>query len=659
MSLRATISLAVIYQSDPPATGRIGQLWMDTDIPELLMCTSLSPLTYTSVGGGGGGAPTNAEYVVGALNGTLTNERLLTDTGTVTWDLTTGGQAKANVPTFTSGAAGVVPASGGGTTNFLRADGSWAAPPSGGSPAWGTITGTLSSQTDLQTALDAKVPTSRTISTTAPLTGGGDLSANRTFALSTNGISNSLFRQSAGVSVVGRATNTVGDVADIAAAADDTVLRRTGGALDFGQLTVGMAPNSVWTYAKIQNVSATSRFLGRITAGAGVVEELTGTQATTLLDAFTSVLKGLVPASGGGTTNFLRADGSWAAPGGGGSFSTNVLTAVPSADQADWNPGSLTGYNLVKANPSDNSFITGIAGGSDGMVLVLMNGSTSGLVWLIDEDSTSTAANRFTLSVPNRVILPGDAVTFYYDGTTSRWIAAALDRDLFGAGEDGTVILPNTTTSVSAFGQGATSNTATLSTTEPTATPGNVFVSQAFTQVTNSTASGSSDVRGNVLRYMRGASANRQGIFYYSEFRNTALGASGGVIVGMTNSTGAITTQPRSTNNTFGIGTHGGETSHSVYSRDGAAATSVSLGANFPSASATAAYAVAFLAMPNTANIRYMVLRLDSRFTAQGTISANLPANTLGMAPRVGVMVGATAVANTAQFTKIICKRVK
>jgi hypothetical protein len=35
-------------------------------------------------------------------------------------------------PTFTSGAAGIVPASGGGTTNFLRADGSWAAPSGGG-----------------------------------------------------------------------------------------------------------------------------------------------------------------------------------------------------------------------------------------------------------------------------------------------------------------------------------------------------------------------------------------------------------------------------------------------------------------------------------------------------------------------------------------------
>ena len=42
-------------------------------------------------------------------------------------------------------------------STFLRGDGSWAA--GGGGGTWGSITGTLSDQTDLQTALDAKAPT--------------------------------------------------------------------------------------------------------------------------------------------------------------------------------------------------------------------------------------------------------------------------------------------------------------------------------------------------------------------------------------------------------------------------------------------------------------------------------------------------------------------
>lgn len=39
---------------------------------------------------------------------------------------------------------------------------------------------------------------------------------------------------------------------------------------------------------------------------------------TAAVDTATSALKGLAPASGGGTTNFLRADMTWAAPPGGG-----------------------------------------------------------------------------------------------------------------------------------------------------------------------------------------------------------------------------------------------------------------------------------------------------------------------------------------------------
>jgi hypothetical protein len=75
--------------------------------------------------------------------------------------------------------------------------------------------------------------------------------------------------------------------------------------------------NDAVTNAKLANM-ATGTIKGRTTAGTGDSEDLTGTQATALLDTFTSSAKGLAPASGGGTTNFLRADGTWAAPAGGG-----------------------------------------------------------------------------------------------------------------------------------------------------------------------------------------------------------------------------------------------------------------------------------------------------------------------------------------------------
>lgn len=57
-------------------------------------------------------------------------------------------------------------------------------------------------------------------------------------------------------------------------------------------MTIGLATNGV-TFGKIQQI-ATARFLGRTTAATGNVEELTGTQATALLDAATTSNFGLV-----------------------------------------------------------------------------------------------------------------------------------------------------------------------------------------------------------------------------------------------------------------------------------------------------------------------------------------------------------------------------
>jgi hypothetical protein len=55
-----------------------------------------------------------------------------------------------------------------------------------------------------------------------------------TVAIGTNAVSNALFRQSAALSVVGRSANSTGNVADIAAASDHQVLRRSGTAIGFG-----------------------------------------------------------------------------------------------------------------------------------------------------------------------------------------------------------------------------------------------------------------------------------------------------------------------------------------------------------------------------------------------------------------------------------------
>jgi hypothetical protein len=53
-------------------------------------------------------------------------------------------------------------------------------------------------------------------------------------------------------------------------------------------------------------------------AGRDMLTAADAAAQTALLDVFTATLDGLAPASGGGTVNFLRADGTWAEPPGGG-----------------------------------------------------------------------------------------------------------------------------------------------------------------------------------------------------------------------------------------------------------------------------------------------------------------------------------------------------
>lgn len=58
------------------------------------------------------------------------------------------------------------------------------------------------------------------------------------------------------------------------------------------------------------------------TAATRVIASSTGTDAT--LPLVSSSDAGLAPASGGGTSNFLRADGTWAAPAGGSGITMGV-----------------------------------------------------------------------------------------------------------------------------------------------------------------------------------------------------------------------------------------------------------------------------------------------------------------------------------------------
>lgn len=191
----------------------------------------------------------------------------------------------------------------------------------GGASDWGDIGGTLADQTDLQTALDGKQPLDSDLTAIAALTttafGRGfldlvDAAAGRTkLALGT-----------AAQSAVGDFQPVDSDLTAIAALTTTAFGR---GFLDLadaaaGRTKLGLGTAALSASGDFQPIDSDLTSIAALTTTAYGRALLTLADAaafTALGNAFTSALKGLVPASGGGTSNFLRADGTWAAPAGG------------------------------------------------------------------------------------------------------------------------------------------------------------------------------------------------------------------------------------------------------------------------------------------------------------------------------------------------------
>lgn len=184
--------------------------------------------------------------------------------------------------------------------------------------------------------------TGRTITLTGMVTGVSgafDGSANLSFAAALGSFTMAQLDAAVSdgnVSYAGH-THTSAAITDFQEASEDVVgalltASEGTGDLDWTYTDAGGSLNAVVkgnaiTFAKMQDI-ATARFIGRVTASSGDPEELTGAQATTLLDVFApsgvGSKKGLVPDPGAsaGNTKFLREDGAWAVPAGGGGGGT-------------------------------------------------------------------------------------------------------------------------------------------------------------------------------------------------------------------------------------------------------------------------------------------------------------------------------------------------
>jgi len=270
----STIRKPVNPQIVDPSTGRMREEWS-------LALTQLIDQHNAAVGElSVDPAPAGAEYIVGSSNGTLTAERVATDTATIDVDLGTAAQAKFNVL---------------------------------------EVPGIASTGITVRTA--AATYTARTL--TGPAAGitvsnGSGVSGNPTLALAN-------------------------DLAALEGLSSTGIARRTGTDTWSAGTTVSTAEiaDDAVTYAKMQNISATSRILGRKTAGAGDTEECTLSE---VLDFVGSAAQGDIlyrDASAwarlaAGTANyFLKTGGSGASPSYAGGLvllSSGTMTNVATLD---------------------------------------------------------------------------------------------------------------------------------------------------------------------------------------------------------------------------------------------------------------------------------------------------------------------------------------
>jgi hypothetical protein len=193
-----------------------------------------------------------------------------------------------------------------------------------------------------------------------------------------------------------------------------------------GKLSLGLTAPTALLHLAAGTTAATTAPL-KFTAGtnmtaaeAGAVEwdgtnlfitQTTGPTRKTVAynDIFTSSVNGLTPASGGGTINFLRADGTWTNP------VTGYIAGTIAVDQVAFG----SGVNTVNGN---NAF-----------TYTLSNGLLSGQVTITPPASTGSPVRALTVNSAAHTALTASTefVSFLYQGATQQFSTGAVATQRF------------------------------------------------------------------------------------------------------------------------------------------------------------------------------------------------------------------------------------
>lgn len=195
----------------------------------------------------------------------------------------------------------------------------------------------------------------------------------------------------------------------------DVVSTSTGGATT---IQTGVVSN-----AKLATVP-TATVKGRVAAGTGVPTDLTGTQLTTLVDVFTTSLKGAVNPPTTATGKFLRDDNSWqTVSGGSGGYTTYAVTVTGSAGITCFVTGT-TGITVAKTNSSTITFTIPASGILDTYQISYPSGENPGAnaTYVFNYTSNTVTNQGNTTSNPPNV---------------NGWFTSGVPTDVYTSGSIG------------------------------------------------------------------------------------------------------------------------------------------------------------------------------------------------------------------------------